>query len=386
MTPEDARNSRMAEVKSGKSVCGGRHFGRTVTKAYDAAMDHGALPQVAVIGVGRMGRHHARTWAALPSAKLVAVVDPDAERAETLADEYGCEAFADSAQLLHRHPALVGVSIAVPTESHYAAAEPFLTRGIACLIEKPLAPTLPEANRLRELAEQHDALVQVGHTERFNPAVRALASMQLSPRFMQVDRVSPMTFRSLDVGVVMDMMIHDLDILLMLAHSPIARVEAVGVCVLGEHEDVCDARLTFESGCVATLTGSRLALKTERKLRLFSETSYVSLDYAKRSGLVIRKSRNDSALDDLRAALRAGEDLSNLDFTDLLELEELGMDLPEDESDPLTAQAMAFLHSALTGSAAVVSAAQGCAAIDAAERILRAMADHQWEGLPSPRI
>jgi predicted dehydrogenase len=208
--------------------------------------------------------------------------------------------------------------------------------------------------------------------------------MNLTPRFIEIDRVSPMTFRSLDVGVVMDMMIHDLDIVLTLAGCPLVKVDAVGVAVLGEHEDVCDARLVFESGCVATLTGSRLAMKTERKLRMFSETGYVSLDYAKRSGLVIRKSDNDSALSDIREKLRAGADLSDLDFGDLISIDELAMDQGDDassEADPLTAQLTSFLQAVRDGSEPVVTAAQGVAAIEAAERVLKAIASHRWKGL-----
>ncbi|MEM6458692.1 MAG: Gfo/Idh/MocA family oxidoreductase [Planctomycetota bacterium] len=349
-------------------------------------MSEGERFKAAVVGAGRMGRHHARTYAAMPNVELVAVVDRDADRAEDAVEEYGGVALADVGALLERFPDLTGVTVSVPTEFHVAAATPLLERGVACLIEKPLAPTLADAVALKELAEDNGAVLQVGHTERFNPAVRALVAKRLRPRFMEVDRVSPMTFRSLDVGVVMDMMIHDLDILLTLARSPIAKVDAVGVSVLGAYEDVCDARLTFENGCVATLTGSRLAMKTERKLRLFSETSYVSLDYAKQSGLVIEKSGNDDALADLRRQLAAGADLSGLDFTDLVNLDELDMDLPADERDPLTAQASAFLTCAASGGEPVVTAAQGCAAIDAAERIAAAMAAHRWEGLGSTRL
>ncbi|MEM8738323.1 MAG: Gfo/Idh/MocA family oxidoreductase [Planctomycetota bacterium] len=341
---------------------------------------------VAVVGVGRMGRHHARTYHQMPGVTLAAVVDRDIERAQTLADEYGCAAYASVEELMAQRPEVRGVSVAVPTQFHAAAATPLLERGVACLVEKPLAGTLAEARALAAVAERHGAVLQVGHTERFNPAVRAVEALGVTPRFMEVDRVSPMTFRSLDVGVVMDMMIHDLDILLMLAQSPIVRVDAVGVAVMGEHEDVCDARLTFENGCVATLTGSRLAFKTERKLRIFNETKYVALDYAKRTGIIISKSGNDASLADVKAQLAAGADLSDLDFTDLIHLEELEMDLPEGEDDPLTAQAAAFLRCVRSGGTPVVSAEQGCAAIDAAERIREAIAAHRWQGLGSSKI
>jgi predicted dehydrogenase len=193
---------------------------------------------VAVIGVGRMGRHHARIYSELPGAELLAVVDGDADRAGAAADQYGCDAAASVEELLAKHPQVRAVSIATPTVSHESCALPLIDRGVACLIEKPLAPSSASAHRIVETAERRGVLVQVGHTERFNPAVRAISELEITPRFIEVDRVSPMTFRSIDVGVVFDIMIHDLDITLMMARSPLREVKAVGVAVLGRHEDV----------------------------------------------------------------------------------------------------------------------------------------------------
>ncbi len=335
---------------------------------------------VAVVGVGRMGRHHARTYSKIAGAKLVGVVDADEERAETIADEYGCRAFPTAEALLAAHPELAAASVAVPTKYHAIAAQPLLERRIACLIEKPLAPTVAEARELAALARQHGTLLQVGHTERFNPAVRAVAAMNLNARFIEVDRVSPMTFRSLDVGVVMDVMIHDLDIVLMLARSPIAKIDAVGVAVLSENEDVANARITFESGCVANIAASRLALKTDRKLRLFSESGYVSLDYQKRSGVVIRASQNDVALQELRLLLEHGQDLSEVDYSSLVHVEELTMEIPPGEEDPLTAELTAFLDAARGGKTPVVDAEAGYAAVEAAERVVASLRAHRWQG------
>jgi len=343
--------------------------------------ESGSPTQVAVIGVGRMGRHHARIYDSLPGAALVAAVDADTERAAEIADAYGCEALPNVEALLERFPDVGAVSIAVPTRHHAAAARPLLERGIACLIEKPLAPTADEAQALVELAQHHRATLQVGHTERFNPAVRAVANMGITPRFMEVDRISPMTFRSMDVGVVMDMMIHDLDIVLALAGAPLSRVEATGVAVMGDQEDVANARLVFETGCVANLTASRLALKTERKLRLFSETAYVTLDYQKRNGLVIRASENTDALSQVRQQLAEGKDLSDLDYASLVNVSQLSMDMPGGEQDPLTAELTSFLDAARTGAAPTVDAAAGHAAVDAAERVVAAIAAHEWVGL-----
>ena len=224
----------------------------------DMVQEDGHL-KVAVVGVGRMGRHHVQTYQRMASAQLVALVDTDPNRAETVADECGCAAYPSVAALIDHHPDLDAVSVVVPTQLHAKAARPLVERGIACLIEKPLAPTVAEARQLADFAAAHGAVLQVGHTERFNPAIRAVTAMDITARFVEVDRVSPMTFRSLDVGVVMDMMIHDLDIVLMLARSPIKTVAAAGLAVFGEQEDVANARILFESGCVANLTASRLA-------------------------------------------------------------------------------------------------------------------------------
>ena len=341
---------------------------------------------VAVIGVGRMGRLHARIYAQLAEANLVAVVDRDEDHRETVADDHGCMAYADIDTLLAAHPQLAAASIAVPTLHHSTAAEPLLQRGIACLVEKPLALNVVEAGSLADLADQCGAILQVGHTERFNPAVRAVDLLEVTPRFMEVDRVSPMTFRSLDIGVVMDMMIHDLDIVLHFADSPLRDVSAAGVAVLAEHEDVANARLVFDSGCVANLTASRLALKTQRKLRLFSEEAYVSLDYQKRSGVLIRKSGNAVALERVKQQIADGVDLSDLEYADLVRVEQLAMDLPPGHDDPLTAELSSFLGAVRRGGPPDVDARAGCAAIDAAQRVVASLREHHWEGLAQPRV
>ena len=334
---------------------------------------------VAVVGVGRMGRHHARTYAVLPGARLLAVVDADAERAGDAAEEYGCAACATTEELLERFPRVQAVTVATPTKFHVAAAAPLLRAKVACLVEKPIAGSVAEARELVELAGRTGTPLQVGHTERFNPAVRAVAALNIPARFVEVDRVSPMTFRSLDVGVVLDLMIHDLDIVLMLARSGVKSVEAVGVAVMGEHEDVASARVHFENGCVANLTASRLALKTERKLRLFSEAAYVSLDYQRRSGVVIHRTANDAALGDVRAQIAGGADLSSLDYSKLVRVDELSMG--QEESDPLRAELTSFLECVRTGRRPEVDAEAGLAAVDAAERVRAAIRAHRWEGL-----
>ncbi|MEM6506222.1 MAG: Gfo/Idh/MocA family oxidoreductase [Planctomycetota bacterium] len=335
--------------------------------------------QVAVVGVGRMGRHHARTYHNIDLTDLVAVVDFEQERAEQVADEYGCRAFGSVGELLASCPELQAVTVAVPTKYHADSALPLMEKGIACLIEKPIAGSVQEAVELAKSAEAHKVVLQVGHTERFNPAVRALSSLELTPRYIEVTRFSPMTFRSLDVGVVMDMMIHDLDIVLSLVGKPVAEVQAVGSSILGEHEDVCDARLTFEGGCVVTIKGSRMARGVTRTLRMFAKDAYVSLDYGSREGVVIQTSSHGDVLNQVQQQLAAGEDLSDMNYGELLKIEPLSIELPDDEKDQLTAQAKAFVQAVRSGTDPVVTAEHGCAAVDAAERIVKAIREHAWD-------
>jgi predicted dehydrogenase len=220
---------------------------------------------VAVIGCGRMGKHHARIYAQMPAVKLVGVFDANVRAAQAVAAEFGCRAFAGLDEVLGQARA---VTIAVPTIAHAAVAKKCLARSIACLIEKPLAADVAECQQIVEWGRQAAVAVQVGHVERFNPAVRALEKLALVPRFIETSRISPMTFRSIDVGVVLDLMIHDIDVVLKLAGGTVTRCEAVGASVIGPVdpaagqgvEDVCNARLTFDNGCVANLTASRLAL------------------------------------------------------------------------------------------------------------------------------
>jgi predicted dehydrogenase len=328
------------------------------------AADPAPLP-VAVVGTGRMGKLHARVYSQMPGITLVGVYDINARAAEAVAGEYRCRVFSSIDEML---PHVAAVSIAVPAQFHAQVAEPFLRRRIACLIEKPLANDPADARRIVQAAQHAGALVQVGHIERFNPAVRAMQRLPVEPRFIEVIRVSPMTFRSIDVGVVLDMMIHDIDIVLKLAASPICRVDAVGVSVIGQVEDICNARLTFENGCVANLTASRLALKTERKLRVFSRDAYVSIDYQKRRGTVVHRSGNLAAIRDAVARIRSGQiqDLSQLDYAALLTIEELKID----DIEPLRAQLDAFVAALRQGTRPVVTAEDGLAAVELARRIV----------------
>ena len=327
----------------------------------------GQLP-VAVIGCGRMGRLHARVYSEMPQVELVGVYDANPDAAAAAAGEDGGRAAATIDELL---PQVRAVSIAVPTRFHAEVAEACIGRGVACLVEKPLAKDVNDARRIADAARRAGTTVQVGHIERFNPAIRAMTSLGIVPRFIEVTRISPMTFRSIDVGVVLDMMIHDIDIVLRLAGCPVARVDATGVSVIGDVEDICNARLTFENGCVANVTASRLALKTERKLRVFSRDAYVSLDYQKRYGIVARRTQNLDAIRSAVGKIRAGEikDLSELNYAEIVNFEELKID----DIEPLRAELDSFVLAIRDGTRPEVTVEDGLAAVETATRIVEAI-------------
>jgi predicted dehydrogenase len=318
----------------------------------------------AVVGVGRMGQHHARIYSQMDDIEFVGVVDQSEERRNDIVEEWGGKAFATVEELIDA--GVDAVTIATPTIYHLEVAEPLLERGIGCLIEKPLAPTAEVANAIADAAVTGSAVLQVGHVVRYDPVMRAVASIEnLKPRFIEMVRISPMTFRSTDVGVVLDMMIHDLDLLTMLTGKEPTDIHANAVSVMGEAEDMCNARLEF-NGCTANVTASRLGLKTERKLRIISEDSYVSADFVNKSVTMVRKIANEEQLLDLRTRLAAGEDLSSIDYVDLVEVEEPVVG----DEDALTLQAKDFLHSVRTGEKPYIDAEAGSMAIRTAERIM----------------
>jgi predicted dehydrogenase len=233
--------------------------------------------RLAVIGVGALGQHHARLLASMPDVDVVGIVDINAARAEEIGARYGVPVAPDAASLIGR---IDGVSIATPTVSHVDVALPFLQAGVPALIEKPLASSLEEADRLLEAARQGGAILATGHTERFNPAVEAARPLVSMPRFVEVHRLGTFPDRSLDIDVIFDLMIHDLDVLMSLVGSDVVNVEAVGVNVLTPRIDIANARLRFASGCIANLTASRISRDRVRKARFFQHDAYIAIDYA----------------------------------------------------------------------------------------------------------
>jgi len=235
--------------------------------------------RAAVVGVGYLGRFHAEKYAAAPGVDLVAVVDSDPARAAEIAARFGCRACSDAADL-------AGIvdcaSIAVPTPLHREVGVRLLEAGIDVLVEKPIAATLEEARDLVRIAAERGRILQVGHLERFNPAIRELSNLLTRPRFLECHRLAPFVERGTDVDVVLDLMIHDLDVILSMMSSPVASVEAVGIPVITASPDIANARIRFADGAIANVTASRVSLKRERKLRIFQPDTYISLDYGEK--------------------------------------------------------------------------------------------------------
>ena len=262
--------------------------------------------RVAVVGTGYLGRFHAEKYARMPGVDLVGVVDIDPDRANAVAEQYQTTAHTDYRELLTRVDA---ASIVVPTSLHYAISKDFIEHGVDLLIEKPMTVDLPQADELIALAESFGTIIQVGHLERFNPAVVALRDILKKPMFIEAHRLSTYKGRGIDVSVVLDLMIHDIDIILNCVRSEIVNIHATGVPVVSEPVDIANARLEFASGCVANVTTSRISTRDERKIRFFQRDAYISVDFANRSIVTIRQTGEKAG------GLIPGMDIQKRDFT-----------------------------------------------------------------------
>lgn len=305
--------------------------------------------RAAVVGVGHLGRHHARILAAAPGVELAAVVDRDPERAREVAADVGTAAVRD---VLEVDPPVDGVVVSVPTRDHLRVGLPLLEAGVAVLVEKPIAASTAEADRLIEAAAASGATLAVGHTERHNPAVAAALPLISAPRFIEVHRLASFRPRSLDVDVVFDVMIHDLDVVLSCVGSEPVSIEAVGVPVLSPRIDIANARLRFGNGCIANLTASRISRERVRKLRVFQPHALVSVDYAEQQVEIWKVSKG--------ADERAGIDGGRVDVA---------------AAEPLERELRDFVRAARRRSAPRVTGADGRRALAVAQRIADAMAE-----------
>ena len=308
------------------------------------------------------GRNHARVYKELEQqgepVRLLGVVDPDVSRADAVAREFGCKGFGSVHQMLTTHSEVQAASVAAPTVHHLSVAGELMNSGVDVLIEKPLAATLAEAEQLVALAAKHKRIAQVGHLERFNPAVRATVPILTQPMFFEVHRLSVFTPRSLDVDVVLDLMIHDLDIVLAFAKSPVKEVRAVGLPILSRKVDIANVRLEFESGCVANFTASRVSTERVRKLRFFQPRQYVSLDYGRQEVLVFTVGQDTGS----------GTPSVN---------PQIGVTKPPVASEePLHAELKSFLRAVRERSAPVVPLEDGRRALALALEVVGAIRDH----------
>jgi predicted dehydrogenase len=306
--------------------------------------------RTAVIGAGYLGRFHAQKYSALPNCELIGIADPNAEARAAVSAELGVSAHADYRELLGRVDA---VSIVTPTPTHFAVARDFLAGGAHVLVEKPMTVTIEEGEGLIEAARRAQRVLQVGHLERFNAAVQALQPILTVPRFLESARLAPFKHRGTEVDVVLDLMIHDIDLILSIVRSPVVAVDAIGSSVFSKEIDIANARLRFANGCVANATASRVSMKTERRLRLFQDDAYVSVDLHQKVLTVIRKGAGMSA-----------------DGVPQVAIEETTYD----QGDALKAEIEAFLQAAAAGSTPAVTGEDGLLALRTAVSIAEQVA------------
>ena len=338
--------------------------------------------RMAVIGVGHLGQAHARILAGLPEVELVGVADANPTQAETIAEKHNTHAYTHYGPLLDKVDA---ACVVVNTVHHHGVAMAFLQRGIPLLIEKPITTTLEQADELIATAKRTGAIIQVGHIERFNPAFEALQARPIHPKFVECERHGPYTGRSTDIGAVLDLMIHDLDLLNALDGSAVTSVEAMGVAVFGGHEDMVNARIKFQSGCVAHVTASRIAPLPKRRLRIWAPEGYAGIDFVHRKLSLVQPS------DDVR---RHGLDVKNLDASrrGQLQGEVFGRHLEMYHTtctatgDQLTRELQDFVRSVKTGAKPRVTGEDGRAALALATRVLDCVKAHQWEGRPDGAV
>lgn len=333
--------------------------------------------KMAVVGVGALGRHHARILSELDSVELVAVAETNPVAGQAAAEKCHTRWVADFRELFGQIDA---VSIVVPTFAHLAVASEFLSRRIPVLVEKPLAASLDHGERLVQLAEQNDTLLQVGHVERFNPATSVAWGLCGPPKYIRAERVSPYAFRSTDIGAVHDLMIHDLDLVLDLVAAPVRSVDAFGVSILGDNEDTVQARVTFENGCIADLTANRVNPKSSRTMQIWSAEGTVTIDFTSREVVAYRPSDALSyGMSPLQRAKQPGADIEKLKseiFGKFLKVERPAVP----QTDALTAELESFVDCVRHKRRPLVDGHAGLRAMQLADQILASVRSHQWDG------
>jgi predicted dehydrogenase len=332
--------------------------------------------RMAVVGVGHLGKEHARILSNLPEVELVGVADVNRNQVRNIADRCGTKAFFGHQDLFDEVDA---VSIAAPTLYHHQIARSFLERGIPVLVEKPITTTLAQADELVEIAASNNIPFQVGHIERFNPAFEELTRRPLNPKLIESERHGPFTGRSTDIGVVLDLMIHDLDLILSLVRSPVREVTALGAQAFGGHEDIVNARLTFENGCIASVTASRISPRPKRKLRVWAPEGYAGIDFVEKRLTLVQPSEEvrQYGLSQRHLDPKRREQLKQEVFGK--HMETLELDCVRDH-DQLTAELMDFVQCVRTNQMPRVTGEDGRDALALADRILASVQHHPWTG------
>jgi predicted dehydrogenase len=330
--------------------------------------------KLGVVGVGHLGQSHARVLSQAPGVDLAGIVDTNPDQAAAVAARHGTCVFAHASDLAERVDA---ACVVVPTVHHFTVAREFLNRGVPLLVEKPLAINVEQASELADLARSRHTILQVGHIERFNPAYEELRARRIRPKFVECERHGTFTGRSTDIGCVLDLMIHDLDLLMDLIGGPVVDVTAVGAAVFGGHEDMANARLRFANGCIAHLTASRMSPNAKRKLRIWAPEGYAGIDFVKRHITLVQPSAElrRRGIPPARLDPSKRQQLQNQIFTRYLET----LDLDCDQGDQLTRELDHFLTCVRNGATPRVTGEDGRDAIALATRVLASMQHHQWE-------
>ncbi len=305
--------------------------------------------KTAVIGAGHLGRHHVRNFAEIENSELIGICDTDEQKLGPLGEKYGAPAYTDYRDLLDKAEA---VSIAAPTVLHHEIAGAFLERGVHVLLEKPITDDVVTGEELVDMAERKGCVFQIGHLEQFNPAVMAVLGMIERPLFIEADRLGPFSMRSVDVDVILDLMIHDLDLILSWSDSEVKEIKAVGVPVLSGNNDIANARILFESGCTANVTASRASMEPTRKIRIFQKNKYFSIDCMKKTVTAFERIVDSSIPE-------SGNPMQNIKK----------IPVTVDESEPLKNEICAFLNSIETGKEPIVPGSRGLKALRLAMEI-----------------